>query len=127
MPSLRQQQKASRLQRCICAAASSDYRQRENSDVRVLVVGATGYIGKFVVKELIKRGYNVVPFAREKSGVGGKAGMEDTMQVSFFTCLLHLLGYPMGCAHMLCVGSQSLWWIAVALSASHFVCSSICH
>ncbi|CAK0745014.1 hypothetical protein CVIRNUC_001590 [Coccomyxa viridis] len=80
MPSLRQQQKASRLQRCICAAASSDYRQRENSDVRVLVVGATGYIGKFVVKELINRGYNVVPFARGKSGVGGKAGMEDTKQ-----------------------------------------------
>ena len=51
--------------------------------MRVLVVGATGYIGKFVVKELIKRGYNVVPFAREKSGVGGKAGMEDTKQVSF--------------------------------------------
>lgn len=48
----------------------------------MLVVGATGYIGKFVVKELIKRGYNVVAFAREKSGVGGKAGMEDTKQAS---------------------------------------------
>ena len=82
MPVLRQRQRASRLQPCTCGAASSDYRQRENSDVRVLVVGATGYIGKFVVKELIRRGYNVVPFAREKSGVGGKAGMEETKQVS---------------------------------------------
>ena len=72
---------ALRRQRCICAAASGDYRDREPKDIRVLVVGATGYIGKFVVKELIKRGYNVVAFAREKSGVGGKAGMEDTKQV----------------------------------------------
>lgn len=72
-------------QRCIRTAASADYRDRNPKDVRVLVVGATGYIGKFVVKELIKRGYNVVAFAREKSGVGGKAGMKDTKQVG----LLH--------------------------------------
>ncbi len=69
-------------QRCIRTAASRDYRDREPKDIRVLVVGATGYIGKFVVKELIKRGYNVVAFAREKSGVGGKASMEDAKQVS---------------------------------------------
>ncbi len=59
----------------------SDYRKRERKDVRVLVVGATGYIGKFVVKELIKRGYNVVAFSREKSGIGGKASMDDTRKV----------------------------------------------
>lgn len=76
-----QKQGPARQQRCVCAAAGTDYRQRDNGDIRVLVVGATGYIGKFVVKELIKRGYNVVAFAREKSGVGGKAGMEDTKQV----------------------------------------------
>ena len=70
-------------QRCVRTAASTDFRDREPKDIRVLVVGATGYIGKFVVKELMKRGYNVVAFAREKSGVGGKAGMEDTKQVSF--------------------------------------------
>lgn len=80
--SLRQQRKTLQRQRCIRTAASADYRDREPKDIRVLVVGATGYIGKFVVKELIKRGYNVVAFAREKSGVGGKAGMEDTKQVS---------------------------------------------
>jgi divinyl chlorophyllide a 8-vinyl-reductase len=60
-----------------CSAAA-DYRQREPKDVRVLVVGATGYIGKFVVKELVARGYNVVAFAREQSGVGGKQGAADT-------------------------------------------------
>ena len=43
----------------------------------MLVVGATGYIGKFVVKELLQRGYNVVAFARERSGIGGKQGADD--------------------------------------------------
>ena len=65
----------------MAAAASSapaaDYRQRAPADVRVLVVGATGYIGKFVVKELVQRGYNVVAFARERSGIGGKQSAED--------------------------------------------------
>ncbi|PSC69840.1 divinyl chlorophyllide a 8-vinyl-chloroplastic isoform A [Micractinium conductrix] len=59
------------------AAPSADYRTRAPADVRVLVVGATGYIGKFVVKELVKRGYNVVAFARERSGIGGKQSAED--------------------------------------------------
>ena len=58
---------------CCAAAAASDYRTREKKDVRVLVVGSTGYIGNFVTKELIARGFNVVAFAREQSGVGGKA------------------------------------------------------
>eukprot|EP00951_Prasinocladus_malaysianus_P024551 scaffold212537_cov48-Prasinocladus_malaysianus.AAC.1 len=53
---------------------------KDPKDVRVLVVGATGYIGKFVVKELINRGYDVVAFSREKSGVKGKADMETTKQ-----------------------------------------------
>ncbi len=64
----------------MCAAASADYRSQDNKDVRVLVVGATGYIGKFVVKELIKRGFDVVAFAREKSGIGGKASKDDTVK-----------------------------------------------
>lgn len=59
---------------------SSDYRSHPNSDVRVLVVGATGYIGKFVVKELLSRGYNVVAFSREKSGIGGKSSTDQTKQ-----------------------------------------------
>ncbi|MEI8033504.1 MAG: NAD(P)-dependent oxidoreductase [Chlorobiaceae bacterium] len=36
---------------------------------RIFVVGSTGYIGKFVVRELVQRGYEVVSFARERSGV----------------------------------------------------------
>ena len=46
-----------------------------------MVFGATGYIGKFVVKELVKRGYNVVAFAREKSGIGGKQSTQDVQKV----------------------------------------------
>ena len=36
-------------------------------DTRVVIVGATGYIGKFVVKESIKRGYDTVAVVREGS------------------------------------------------------------
>ena len=45
---------------------------------RVFVVGATGYIGKFVVRELVSRGYDVVSFARERSGVGSKTRAGET-------------------------------------------------
>ncbi|NTV06643.1 MAG: NAD(P)-dependent oxidoreductase [Chlorobiaceae bacterium] len=45
---------------------------------RVFVVGATGYIGKFVVRELVARGYDVVSFARERSGVGMTTRAEET-------------------------------------------------
>ncbi len=63
------------------AAAATDYRQRRPADVRVLVVGATGYIGKYVVRELVRRGYDVVALARERSGIGGKASREDAQRV----------------------------------------------
>lgn len=79
LPHITAPRRASRALHCFAqASASAEYLQRDRKDVRVLVVGATGYIGKFVVKELVKRGYNVVAFAREKSGVGGKKSMDDT-------------------------------------------------
>ena len=49
-----------------------DFRSRPPEQVRVVVFGATGYIGRFVVKELVQRGYQVVAFSRERSGVGGR-------------------------------------------------------
>ncbi len=49
--------------------------------MRVLVVGATGYIGKFVTRELVKRGYQTIALARERSGIKGKLGPEDTRRV----------------------------------------------
>ncbi len=50
------------------------------SPKRVFVVGATGYIGKFVVRELVARGYKVVSFARERSGVNASTTSELTRQ-----------------------------------------------
>jgi len=42
------------------------------ADVRVIIFGATGYIGRYVVREFVRRGYAVTAFARPRSGVGGK-------------------------------------------------------
>lgn len=42
-------------------------------------MGSTGYIGKFVTLELIKRGFNVIAIARENSGIRGKFKKEDTL------------------------------------------------
>mmetsp|Transcript_3945 Transcript_3945/g.6163 ORF Transcript_3945/g.6163 Transcript_3945/m.6163 type:complete len:390 (+) Transcript_3945:50-1219(+) len=44
----------------------------DNKATKVLVVGATGYIGKYVTNELCAQGYDVTAFVREKSGIGGK-------------------------------------------------------
>ena len=62
-------------------AASAEYRGRQPKDVRVMVVGATGYIGKYVVKELLRRGYSVTAFARHRSGIKGKSSQEDVIRV----------------------------------------------
>jgi len=62
---------ASRAPLSVAAAAPED--------ITVLVVGATGYIGKFVTKEMIARGYKVIAMARDKSGVGGKKTQNDVI------------------------------------------------
>lgn len=49
------------------------------ADVRVVVFGATGYIGRFVVFEFVRRGYEVVAFARRRAGVGGKKGEREIL------------------------------------------------
>lgn len=49
------------------------------SDVDVVVFGATGYIGRYVVAEFVRQGYAVTAFAREKSGVRGK-GTQQSVQ-----------------------------------------------
>lgn len=59
--------------------ATSTFRNKNPKDVNVLVVGSTGYIGKFVVKELVSRGFNVIAIAREKSGIKGRNDKEETL------------------------------------------------
>lgn len=72
----------------LCAsAAATHYRSKAPKDINVLVVGPTGYIGKFVTQELISRGFNVTAFAREKAGIKGKMSKEDTIKVSG-TCVV---------------------------------------
>ena len=60
-------------------ALRHDYRSRPPEQVRVVVFGATGYIGRFVVRELVERGYRVVAFARERSGIGGRQSQEQVI------------------------------------------------
>lgn len=60
-------------------AVSASFRNKNPKDINVLVVGSTGYMGKFVVKELVNRGFNVIAIARERSGIRGKNSKEDTL------------------------------------------------
>ncbi|CAN7034282.1 unnamed protein product [Brassica oleracea var. botrytis] len=62
------------------SSSSSTFRNKIPSEVNILVVGSTGYIGRFVVQELVKRGFNVIAVAREKSGVRGKNDKEATLK-----------------------------------------------
>ena len=48
---------------------------------RVLVAGATGYIGQCVVREFVKQGHDVISFARERAGIDGRFGPEQTRQL----------------------------------------------
>lgn len=61
------------------AGSKQSFRGKNPKDVNVLVVGSTGYIGKFVVRELVNRGFNVIAVCREKSGIRGKYGKEETL------------------------------------------------
>lgn len=73
--------------RNLCRASRDDQdksaeargKVRSPESTNVLVVGSTGYIGKFVTRELVRRGYNVVAVARERSGIKGKVGKEETV------------------------------------------------
>lgn len=48
----------------------------------MVVLGPTGYIGKYTTRELIARGYDVVAISRSKSGIGG-AGDEQKVRDDF--------------------------------------------
>lgn len=48
--------------------------------MRVFVVGATGYIGRHVVRTLVDRGHQVVCLARPRAGVGGVSTAAQTRE-----------------------------------------------
>ncbi len=56
----------------------SDQNNNQHPLKRIFVAGATGYIGRHVVKELVNRGYDVVSFAREHAGINGNSGPDQT-------------------------------------------------
>jgi hypothetical protein len=45
----------------------------------VLVTGATGYISRYVVRELLRRGHRVLAVARARSGIRGRNSPEDVV------------------------------------------------
>uniref|UniRef100_A0A1D1ZW41 Divinyl chlorophyllide a 8-vinyl-reductase, chloroplastic n=2 Tax=Auxenochlorella protothecoides TaxID=3075 RepID=A0A1D1ZW41_AUXPR len=58
-------------------AAKLSYADLSPAEVRVAVLGATGYIGRFVVLELVKRGFQVLAVTRPSSGIGSKQKVSD--------------------------------------------------
>lgn len=62
------------------SSSISSFREKKPKDVNVLVVGSTGYIGKFVVEELVERGFNVIAVARERSGIRGRNDKDETLK-----------------------------------------------
>jgi divinyl chlorophyllide a 8-vinyl-reductase len=48
---------------------------------RVLVLGATGTIGRATVRALVRRGHEVVCFVRPRAGVGGRLAPDDSARL----------------------------------------------
>lgn len=48
-----------------------------SSSVRVVIFGATGYIGRYVTAEFVRQGYRVTAFSRKRSGVGARKRPDD--------------------------------------------------
>ncbi|KAG6597494.1 Divinyl chlorophyllide a 8-vinyl-reductase, chloroplastic, partial [Cucurbita argyrosperma subsp. sororia] len=66
----------------IVKSIQSSFRAKDPNDINILVVGSTGYIGNFVVKELVSRGFNVISIARENSGIRGDLDVPIDVVVS---------------------------------------------
>jgi hypothetical protein len=62
--------------------------------MRVAVTGATGTIGREVVRQLRERGDDVVAVSRKPESVGGDAMSWDALDLSGFAGVIHLAGSP---------------------------------
>lgn len=58
---------------------SPSFRTKPPGDINILVAGSTGYIGKFVVREICRRGFNVISVARERSGIRGRNDRDQAL------------------------------------------------
>ena len=62
------------------AQVARDEASASSSSLPIVVSGGTGYIGRFVVRELAARGHQVVALTRRKSGIGGAKSIGDVEQ-----------------------------------------------
>ncbi|XP_037420907.1 divinyl chlorophyllide a 8-vinyl-reductase, chloroplastic-like [Triticum dicoccoides] len=60
-------------------AAAQPFRSLPPSETTIVVTGAMGYIGRFVVRELLRRGHPVVAVTRPRSGIRGKNSREEVV------------------------------------------------
>ncbi|KAK1277042.1 hypothetical protein QJS04_geneDACA003365 [Acorus gramineus] len=126
------------------------FRDRDPHSLNILVVGSTGYIGKFVVRELVRRGFNVISVARDRnrdqtlsSLRGSTVCFSDVTDPSALDASLSRLGVTSLDAVVSCLASRGggikeSWTVdysatrnslaaARARGASHFVLlSAIC-
>lgn len=91
-------------------AGKLSYADLPPSEVRVTVVGATGYIGRFVVLELVKRGFQVLAVTRPASGIGSKQKVADVEQVGLLLTqtVCHVLARTDGGVHTVLLHDLSL-------------------
>lgn len=72
----------------------------ENKNMKVLVTGAGGYIGRHVVDALIERGYEVLAADVRLDDINEKAVKIDTPIFSGDTDIYEQLGCPDACIHL---------------------------
>lgn len=104
----------------VAETTTAPFRTKNPRDINVLVAGCTGSIGKFVVRELVKRGFNFIAVARERSGVRGRNGKEETLNElkGANICFLNVMSLDLLGKSVESLGSQpnSMSW-CVALRA----------
>ena len=59
----------------------TNFRNRPPQEVRVVVFGATGYIGRFVVKELVERGYQVIALRERTAAWAESRAANRSLQI----------------------------------------------
>lgn len=72
----------------------------ENNNIKVLVTGACGYIGRHVVDELVRKGYQVLAADVRFDGINEKATKVTTPIFSGDEDIYEQLGKPDACIHL---------------------------